>query len=77
MASCLWLGKVPDDELEPPKIGTSVPHVARVYDYWLGSKGDALHTPYRTTVGAGVALRVWRAPCPTCAGGLSGTASRA
>ncbi len=40
MTSGLWQGKVPDDELEPPKIDTSVPHVARVYDYWLGGKNN-------------------------------------
>jgi len=40
MASGLWQGNVPDDELEPPKIDTSVPHVARVYDYWLGGKNN-------------------------------------
>ena len=40
MAGGLWQGKVPDDELEPPKIDTSVPHVARVYDYWLGGKNN-------------------------------------
>jgi hypothetical protein len=40
MASDLWQGNVPDDELEPPKIDTSVPHVARVYDYWLGGKNN-------------------------------------
>ena len=40
MASGLWQGNVPDDQLEPPKIDTSVPHVARVYDYWLGGKNN-------------------------------------
>ena len=38
MASGLWQSNVPDDGREPPKIDTSVPHVARVYDYWLGGK---------------------------------------
>jgi hypothetical protein len=36
MASGLWRSNVPDDGREPPEIDTSVPHVARVYDYWLG-----------------------------------------
>jgi hypothetical protein len=40
MASGLWQGNVPDDELEPPNIDTSVPHVARVYDYWLGGENN-------------------------------------
>ena len=38
MAGSLWQSNVPDDGREPPKIDTSVPHVARVYDYWLGGK---------------------------------------
>lgn len=38
MASGLWQSNVPDDGREPPEIDTSVPHVARVYDYWLGGK---------------------------------------
>ena len=29
---------MPDDGREPPTIDTSVPHVVRVYDYWLGGK---------------------------------------
>ena len=34
------------DELgEPSAFDTSTAHIARVYDYWLGSKGDVLHTP--------------------------------
>ena len=40
MASGLWQSNVPDDGPEPPKIDTSVPHVARVYDYWLGGKNN-------------------------------------
>jgi hypothetical protein len=36
MACGLWQGNVPDDGREPPVIDTSVPHVARVYDYWVG-----------------------------------------
>jgi S-adenosyl methyltransferase len=38
MASSLWRSNVPDDGREPPNIDTSVAHVARVYDYWLGGK---------------------------------------
>jgi S-adenosyl methyltransferase len=38
MASSLWRSNVPDDGREPPDIDTSVAHVARVYDYWLGGK---------------------------------------
>jgi hypothetical protein len=38
MAGGLWRSNVGDDGREPPKIDTSVPHVARVYDYWLGGK---------------------------------------
>lgn len=38
MASSLWRSTVPDDGREPPKIDTSVAHIARVYDYWLGGK---------------------------------------
>jgi hypothetical protein len=40
MASGLWQGDVPDDGREQPVIDTSVPHVARVYDYWLGGKNN-------------------------------------
>ena len=40
MASDLWQGNVPDDGREPPVIDTSVPHVARVYDYWLDGKNN-------------------------------------
>jgi S-adenosyl methyltransferase len=40
MATGLWQGNDPDDGREPPKIDTSVPHVARVYDYWLGGKNN-------------------------------------
>jgi len=40
MASGLWQSNVPDDGREPPVIDTSVPHVARVYDYWLGGKNN-------------------------------------
>jgi hypothetical protein len=38
MAGGLWQSNVADDGREPPKIDPSVPHVARVYDYWLGGK---------------------------------------
>jgi hypothetical protein len=38
MTSSLWRSTVPDDGREPPEIDTSVAHVARVYDYWLGGK---------------------------------------
>ena len=40
MTSGLWQGNVPDDGREQPVIDTSVPHVARVYDYWLGGKNN-------------------------------------
>jgi len=38
MTSSMWRSTVPDDGREPPEIDTSVAHVARVYDYWLGGK---------------------------------------
>jgi hypothetical protein len=31
---------LPDEHREMPKIDTSVAHVARVYDYWLGGKDN-------------------------------------
>ena len=40
MTSGLWQGNVPDNGREQPVIDTSVPHVARVYDYWLGGKNN-------------------------------------
>jgi hypothetical protein len=40
MASGLWQSNAPDDDREPPTIDTSVPHVARVYDYWLGGENN-------------------------------------
>ena len=40
MTSGLWQGNVPDDGREQLVIDTSVPHVARVYDYWLGGKNN-------------------------------------
>jgi hypothetical protein len=38
MASTLWQSTEADDDREPPEIDTSVAHIARVYDYWLGGK---------------------------------------
>ena len=38
MASTLWQSMAADDDREPPSIDTSVAHIARVYDYWLGGK---------------------------------------
>ena len=38
MVSTLWQSDAADDDREPPKIDTSVAHIARVYDYWLGGK---------------------------------------
>jgi hypothetical protein len=38
MASTLWQSTAADDDREPPSIDTSVAHIARVYDYWLGGK---------------------------------------
>jgi hypothetical protein len=38
MASALWQSTAADDDREPPNIDTSVAHIARVYDYWLGGK---------------------------------------
>src|SRR5579863_699121 len=40
MATGLWRSNDPDDGREPPNIDTSVPHVARVYDYWLDGKNN-------------------------------------
>jgi SAM-dependent methyltransferase len=34
----LWQSSVSDAEQEPPRFDTSVAHIARVYDYWLGGK---------------------------------------
>ena len=31
---------LPGDEREVPRIDTSVAHIARVYDYWLGGKDN-------------------------------------
>jgi SAM-dependent methyltransferase len=33
-----WRGAMPDKEREPPQFDTSVAHIARVYNYWLGGK---------------------------------------
>ena len=38
MTSPLWRSTMADDDREPPVVDTSVPHIARVYDYWLGGK---------------------------------------
>jgi len=40
MASDLWRSTQPDNGRELPMIDVSVPHVARVYDYWLGGKNN-------------------------------------
>jgi hypothetical protein len=37
MASTLWHSTTGDD-WKPPAVDTSAPHIARVYDYWLGGK---------------------------------------
>jgi S-adenosyl methyltransferase len=33
-------GDIPDRVAEPPSIDTSIPHPARIYDYWLGGKDN-------------------------------------
>jgi O-methyltransferase involved in polyketide biosynthesis len=38
VASTLWQSTAADDDREPPAVDTSVAHIARVYDYWLGGK---------------------------------------
>ncbi len=38
MASTLWASDAADDDREPPKVDTSIAHIARIYDYWLGGK---------------------------------------
>jgi SAM-dependent methyltransferase len=38
MTGSLWRGSAPGEEPEPPQFDTSVAHIARVYDYWLGGK---------------------------------------
>ena len=41
MASGLWTS-LADDGTSPPTIDTSVAHIARVYDYWLGGKDNLI-----------------------------------
>src|SRR6202161_4078699 len=36
---------LPGDEREVPKIDSNVAHIARVYDYWLGGKGNFAGDP--------------------------------
>jgi len=37
MAEKKWFESVvPEGEVTPREIDTSVPHIARMYDYWLG-----------------------------------------
>lgn len=38
MTSPLWQSTMADDDREPAALDTSVPHIARIYDYWLGGK---------------------------------------
>jgi len=40
MSGGLWFGVLPGETQEPPKIDTSVAHIARVYNYWLGGKDN-------------------------------------
>ncbi len=40
MSGGLWQGDVPGEERELPGFDTSVAHIARVYDYWLGGKDN-------------------------------------
>jgi hypothetical protein len=40
MGSSLWINTAADDDHELPKLDTTVPHIARVYDYWLGGKDN-------------------------------------
>lgn len=40
MATGLQSSLVPDDGREPPQVDTSVAHVARVYNYWLGGRDN-------------------------------------
>jgi hypothetical protein len=75
MASGLWQSNVPDDGREPPKIDASVPHVARVYDYWLGGKNHFAADKETSDE----AIRVYPDCAPRCgptvrsSGGPSGT----
>ena len=34
------MGSSPADQQRPPKIDTSVPHSARIWNYWLGGKDN-------------------------------------
>jgi hypothetical protein len=36
MSGSLWLSNAPGGDREPPEFDTSVAHIARVYNYWLG-----------------------------------------
>jgi trans-aconitate methyltransferase len=40
MSDGFFTSVVPDDGHKPPDIDTSVPHQARVYNYWLGGKDN-------------------------------------
>ena len=41
MAEKKWFESVvPEGEVTPREIDTSVPHIARMYDYWLGGKDN-------------------------------------
>ena len=40
MGSGLWTSSAADDDEEPPTLDTTVAHIARVYDYWLGGKDN-------------------------------------
>lgn len=43
--AAMILGVFEPDLPEPPGIDVTVAHPARMYDYYLGSKVDVLHTP--------------------------------
>ena len=45
MADEWFAGIAPGREGPPPAIDTSVAHIARVYDYWLGGKDDFAPDP--------------------------------
>ena len=40
MSGGLWQSDVPGAERELPQYDTSVAHIARVYNYWLGGKDN-------------------------------------
>jgi SAM-dependent methyltransferase len=40
MGSGLWTSSAADDNQESPTLDTTVAHIARVYDYWLGGKDN-------------------------------------